>query len=91
MNDATPFGPDLPKNRCALGQQRLPKVHANTLVLWGMNDVSFDNEANLKLEEWVDGSLTIKAYPNTTHWIAQEMPAEVAREANAFFIIRAQA
>jgi len=89
LNVATPFGPDFPKKRCALGQQQLPKVQANTLVLWGMNDVSFDNEANLKLEEWVDGSLTIKTYPNATHWIAQEMPAGVAREANAFF--RAQA
>lgn len=90
LNVVTPFGPELPKNRCALAGAPLPKIQAPTLVLWGMKDISFDNEANLKLEPWVEGAaLTVKRYPNASHWIAQEMPAEVAREANAFFAARA--
>ena len=82
---ATPFGPTMPKDRCALAGAPLPKTQAPTLVLWGMKDVAFNNEAILKLQPWTGGGLTVKRYPNTSHWIAQEMPSEVASEANAFF------
>lgn len=85
MNVAPPYGANLPKNRCALSGAPLPKIQAPTLVLWGMKDVAFHNEANLRLESWTEGRLTVKRYPNATHWIAQELPFEIASEANAFF------
>lgn len=61
-------------------------ISAPTLVLWGMKDTAFDNEACLAgLHKFVP-HLTIKTegYENVSHWIAQEEPVKVARDILSF-------
>jgi len=55
-----------------------------TLVLWGMKDTAFNNDANLDgLTDFVP-TLTIKKYPTTAHWIAQEQAKPVAADIASF-------
>ena len=93
LDVTTPFGPDMPKNSCALPGAPLPKIRAPTLVIWGMGDVSFDNGENVKVAPFMGAGvpLTVKEWPSTAHWVAQERPADVAREANAWFRAHGQA
>ena len=62
-------------------------------VLWGMADTAFDNEWQLEyLASRLEASqLLVTRYPAATHWIAQEMPEEVARQVAAFVRGRAAA
>lgn len=51
-----------------------------TLVLWGMKDSAFNNDANLNgLTKFVP-KLTVKKYLTAAHWIAQEQPKSVAAD-----------
>lgn len=62
------------------------RVDVPTLVLWGLQDGAFDNEANLKGLNPLVPQLTVitRGYENTSHWIAQEQPIRVAADVRAF-------
>ncbi len=52
------------------------KIHLPTLVLWGERD-PFLLMGNLQgLTDWVT-SLTVKRFPDISHWIVQEIPDQV--------------
>jgi pimeloyl-ACP methyl ester carboxylesterase len=60
-------------------------------VLWGMGDTAFDNEWQLAYLASRVPQAVVTRYPAATHWIAQEMPEEVARQVAAFVRGRAAA
>ena len=55
-------------------------------VLWGMADTAFDNEWQLAFiaAKVPAAQLAVTRYPAATHWIAQELPEEMARQVAAF-------
>lgn len=62
-------------------------VAAPVGVSWGMRDTAFDNEVQLKFIQssgLVPNLKTIMRYPNNTHWLAEEQPAKVAADLDAF-------
>ena len=55
-------------------------------VLWGMADTAFDNEWQLAYmaAKVPAAQLAVTRYPAASHWIAQELPEEMARQVAAF-------
>ena len=53
-------------------------------VLWGMLDTAFANSFQLLFMRSKVADLEITEFPNASHWIAQEIPLEVASEIAAF-------
>jgi pimeloyl-ACP methyl ester carboxylesterase len=55
-------------------------------VLWGMRDSAFDNQWQLDYMagRLAPGQINLTTYPDATHWIAQEMPGEVAQQVAGF-------
>ena len=55
-------------------------------VLWGMADTAFDNEWQLAYlaSRVAPSQLQVTRYPAASHWLAQELPEEVARQVAAF-------
>jgi len=79
--NVTHFTPDMPTN--------LPQnmtVATRTLVLWGMQDGAFDNEACIAgLLPLVPNLTVITAgYERVGHWIAQEAPMQVVADIARF-------
>ena len=64
-------------------------IQADTLVLWGMRDETFNNEGQLAYTATkVTWLLIVTRFADNGHWIAQESPSEVARAVAAFIAQR---
>lgn len=58
-------------------------VHVKTLVLWGLKDDALLPGCIEGLEQWVP-DLTLKTFPEASHWLAHEEPAAIADAIAAF-------
>lgn len=52
------------------------KVHVPTLMLWGEQDVAIDIHTLDGTEDYVD-DLTIRRFPDASHWVQQDVPDKV--------------
>jgi len=52
------------------------KVDVPTLVLWGEQDVAIDIHVLDGMEDFV-GDLTVKRFPQASHWVQQDVPDEI--------------
>ncbi len=59
------------------------KVNTPTLVLWGEQDVAIDIHCLDGLEEFVP-NLTVRRFPDASHWVQQDVPDEVNAELKAW-------
>jgi epoxide hydrolase 4 len=73
---------DLP-NRVIPGREPDPewvstggRIDAETLLIWGTNDVALSPRLTEGLEEWVS-NLRIERFEEATHWVQADRPAEV--------------
>ena len=51
-------------------------VQANTLVIWGENDLALDIHLLDGMEQWVP-SMTLHRLPGISHWVQQDAPEQV--------------
>ncbi|MFN2100465.1 alpha/beta fold hydrolase [Altererythrobacter sp. MF3-039] len=51
-------------------------VHVPTLVLWGEQDIAIDIHVLDGMEEYVP-DLTVKRFPDASHWVQQDVPDKV--------------
>lgn len=51
-------------------------VHVSTLVIWGEQDVAIDIHVLDGMEDYVP-DLTLRRFPNASHWVQQDIPDEV--------------
>ncbi len=58
-------------------------VRVKTLVLWGLKDEALLPGCIEGLDQWVP-DLTLKTYPEASHWLVHEEPEAVAAEIAAF-------
>lgn len=65
------------------GSRRDGTVEVPTLVLWGEQDPALGVELLDGLDEWVP-SLTVRRYPEASHWVQAERPADVTEQLLAF-------
>ena len=54
-------------------------VHVPTLVLWGEQDIAIDIHVLDGMEEYVS-DLTVRRFPDASHWVQQDVPEEVNAE-----------
>ena len=52
------------------------KVHLPTLVVWGEKDIAIDIACLNGTDQYVD-DLTVRRFPNASHWVQQDIPDEV--------------
>ncbi len=62
---------------------KLPKISIPTLVLWGEKDQALILKNLDGLHEYVN-ELTVKTYPDATHWITYEKPDEISDQIREF-------
>lgn len=51
-------------------------VHVPTLVIWGEQDLAIDIHVLDGMEQYVP-DLTVRRFPNASHWVQQDIPDEV--------------
>jgi pimeloyl-ACP methyl ester carboxylesterase len=54
-----------------------------TLVIWGMKDTSTLVGRLTGLDQWVT-NLSVRLYPDDSHWVMLEKPTQVAKDIRAF-------
>jgi pimeloyl-ACP methyl ester carboxylesterase len=59
------------------------KVDVPTLVLWGEQDVAIDIHTLDGMENYV-ADLTVKRFPDASHWVQQDVPDEINAELKAW-------
>lgn len=64
------------------------KVHMPTLVLWGEQDIAIDIHVLDGMDAYV-GDLTVKRFPDASHWVQQDVPDEVNAELKVWLEARA--
>lgn len=52
------------------------KVHVPTLIVWGEKDIAIDIACLDGTGQYVD-DLTVRRFPNASHWVQQDIPDEV--------------
>ena len=52
------------------------KVHVPTLIVWGEQDIAIDIACLDGTDQYVD-DLTVRRFPNASHWVQQDIPDEV--------------
>ncbi|TWJ10230.1 alpha/beta fold hydrolase [Altererythrobacter ishigakiensis] len=52
------------------------KVHVPTLIVWGEKDIAIDIACLDDTDQYVD-DLTVRRFPNASHWVQQDIPDEV--------------
>lgn len=52
------------------------KVHVPTLIVWGEKDIAIDIACLDGTDQYVD-DLTVRRFPNASHWVQQDIPDEV--------------
>ena len=63
------------------------KVDVPTLVLWGEQDVAISIEVLDGMEDYV-ADLTVKRFPDASHWVQQDVPDKVNAELKAWLDAR---
>ncbi len=69
-----------------LEEMSIPNIRINvpTLILWGEQDQAFVQENLLGLEPYIS-QCSIKRFPQASHWLQHEYPAEVNQYIQEFF------
>ncbi len=60
-------------------KEKLPKISAPTLFIWGEKDVALGKELTLGMEPLFEGLLKIQYVPNCSHWVHEEQPDLINR------------
>lgn len=63
------------------------RVEVPTLVLWGEQDIAISIEVLDGMEDYVP-DLTVKRFPDASHWVQQDVPEEVNAELGAWLRAR---
>ena len=51
-------------------------MHVPTLIVWGEKDIAIDIACLDGTDQYVD-DLTVRRFPNASHWVQQDIPDEV--------------
>jgi pimeloyl-ACP methyl ester carboxylesterase len=63
---------------------RVGRVSVPTLILWGERDAALGVELAEQSTAWLDSGSLVR-FPNATHWVHEDLPAEITRELLAHF------